>query len=103
MRKSTGSLRLQAEETPSQNSPSDVWPSPPETTTISSDSNPPFAARSGMRLLRQPPSAAPTACRNWVPVHEDLEIKFSRLDPQWDGICLPADAGSSRAPTAWRN
>ena len=41
--------------------------------------------------------------RNWVPVQEDLETMFSRLEPQWDGICRPAEAGSSFAPTDWRN
>jgi hypothetical protein len=36
MRKTTGSLRLQAVLRASQNSPSDVEPSPPLTTTTSS-------------------------------------------------------------------
>ena len=56
-----------------------------------------------MRLILHPPSAAPTACRNCVPVHDDLEMMFSRLDPQWAGIWRPAEAGSSFAPTDWRN
>ena len=56
-----------------------------------------------MRLFRQPPSAAPTACRNWVPVQEDFEMRFKRFEPQWEGICRPAEAGSAVAPTAWRN
>src|SRR5262245_5759048 len=102
-RKRTGSFRLQAEERPSQNSPSEVWPSRVETRPSSSFWKPPRSASALIWLIRQPPPAAPTAWRHWPPVHEDLGIRSSRLDPQWDGICLPAEAGSSLAPTAWRN
>ena len=36
-------------------------------------------------------------------VHEDLEMMLCFLWPQWAGIWRPAEAGSSFAPTDWRN
>src|SRR5690606_34036341 len=73
IRKSTGSLRLHAVLSASQNSPSDVWPSPDVQSTISSSWNGSIRSRiAGTPAARQPASAQPTAWRNCVPVGEDV-------------------------------
>ena len=46
------------------------------------------------------PSAAPTACRNCVPVGDDAETMLRALWPQWLGIWRPPELGSMAAPTA---
>ena len=82
MRKRTGSFRLQAVLSASQNSPSEVVPSPAVQTTISSSAK--VASRvlsAGSRPARSPASAAPTACRNCVPVGEDDETMLKRASP----------------------
>jgi hypothetical protein len=42
-------------------------------------------------------SAAPTACRNCVPVGEEPDAMCSSGLPKWAGICRPPLAGSSAA------
>jgi hypothetical protein len=90
-------LRLQAVLSDSQNSPSDVVPSPVETKTTSSSRNPSVMPRS---FARSDASAVPAAWRNWVPVGDDVETMLRSLCPQCDGICRPPDDGSLAAPTA---
>jgi hypothetical protein len=47
------------------------------------------------RFRWMPASAAPTACKNWVPVGLDWDTTWSFLCPQWLGICRPPELGSS--------
>ena len=62
MTKSTGSFRLHAEFRASQNSPSEVVPSPAVHTTISSSAKDPTCrCSSGAIVARSPASAVPTA------------------------------------------
>jgi hypothetical protein len=81
----------------SQNSPCDVVPSPVETKTTSSHLNPSVMPRA---LARTTASADPTACRNCVPVGDELRDDVELLVPQCDGICRPPELGSIAAPTA---
>ena len=72
MRNRTGSFRLHAVLSASQNSPSDVVPSPAVHTTISSSAKDVTWWRSsGATDARSPASAVPTAVRNWVPVGDE--------------------------------
>ena len=92
-----GSLRFDAVFSDSQNSPCDVVPSPVETNTTSSAWKPSMMPSRPARIVA---SAAPTACRNCVPVGDDVETMLSCLCPQCDGICRPPELGSMAAPTA---
>ena len=72
MTKRTGSFRLQAVFSASQNSPSEVVPSPAVQTTISSSAKEVTWWRSsGAMVARSPASAVPTAFRNCVPVGDE--------------------------------
>ena len=80
--KSTGSFRLHAVFSASQNSPSEVVPSPAVHTTISSSAKlPTCRCSSGATEARNPASATPTACRNWVPVGDDADTMLKRVSP----------------------
>ena len=73
--KRTGSFRLHAVLSASQNSPSEVVPSPVVQTTISSSWKVATCSRSsGRAAARSPASAEPTACRNCVPVGEEVDM-----------------------------
>jgi hypothetical protein len=63
----------------SQNSPSEVVPSPEETSTTSSPWKPSVRPSS---LARSDASAVPTAWRYWVPVGDDAETMLSGAFPQ---------------------
>ena len=80
----------------SQNSPSEVVPSPVLTNTTSSFLN---AGVAPVFCMNTPASAQPTAWRNWVPTGEDWLTTFRPLWPQCEGICRPPELGSSFAPT----
>jgi hypothetical protein len=51
-------------------------------------------------LARAGRLGGPTACRNCVPVGDDVETMLSFLVPQWEGIWRPPEFGSIAAPTA---
>src|SRR5258707_1413743 len=96
----------------SQNSPSLVAPSPADTYTISSlsyfarlPSGALFACASAFGCASKycVASAAPIACTNCVPVHDDLLTILNFGWPQWLGICRPPELGSSFPPTACKN
>src|SRR6185436_12168263 len=93
-------------ESASQNSPSDVEPSPIVITVTSSAPNPEVFSRidadDGSERNR-PASAAPTPGRHSEPVGEDVVKMLRRREPQCDGICRPAEASPSFAPKAPRN
>ncbi len=93
---------MQAEFRASQNSPWLVVPSPELTKTTSSPRTRPRSdgcSSSRARYLTSA-SAAPTACRNCVPVGLLWETMLSPLWPQWLGICRPPELGSSAEATA---
>ena len=80
--KTTGSFRLHAVFSASQNSPSEVVPSPAVQTTISSSAKVRRCPRSSGRVVaRSPASAAPTACRNCVPVGDEADTMLKRVSP----------------------
>ncbi len=100
-RKTTGSFRFDAVFSASQNSPSEVCPSPVVQSTTSSSSNASIRSRiPSTNEARNAPSAVPTDCRYWVPVGEDVDTIRRSRRPQCDGICRPPLAGSASAPTA---
>jgi hypothetical protein len=74
-------------------------PSPVETNTTSSPWKPPSSPMPSC-AARSDASALPTACRNCVPVGDDVETMFSFWWPQWLGIWRPPELGSAAAPTA---
>jgi PAB1-binding protein PBP1 len=82
----------------SQNSPWLVVPSPVDTNTTSSPRN--CASARPSVAARTDPSAAPTPCRNCVPVGDEELGMLSPLCPQCEGICRPPELGSAAAPTA---
>ena len=90
----------------SQNSPSEVAPSPIVTTETSSLARPEVAERNGLdsgRARKRPASAAPTPGRHSEPVGEEVVKTWRRREPQWEGICRPAEASPAFAPVAERS
>ena len=81
---------MPAKFSPSCQSPSLVAPSPNQQ---------PTTASSFRYLIAY---AAPLAWGIWVAMGEDPVMMLSSRLPQWAGICLPPEEGSSRLPNTPR-